>query len=257
MSIRSFIAVTAGRDLAGSIDRFSVRGGWVQQRFGLQLQHDRCWRIAAFLCTILTVIFLSADMHVAVAAQDMRSALADIEQQWARISYQSAAMDERAAFQALSRQTDEIAQQFPGQAEPLAWRGIVLCSYAEAIGGLQALDKVIEARDLFLQAKRIDDHVMNGTVDAYLGTLYHEVPAWPIGFGDEAQAQRYFQRGLAINPGGIDTNYLYGYYLLERGQKTAAQTYLMRAQQVPLRPDHADYDTGRRIDVKEALAKLN
>ena len=229
----------------------------MHQRFALHLQQGRCRRIAAFLCMTFAVIFLSAKLHAAVAAQDMQSALADIERQWARISYQSAATDDKAAFRALSQQAGEIAQQYPGQAEPLAWRGIVLCSYAEAMGGLQALGTVTEARDLFLQAKRIDDHVMNGTVDAYLGTLYHKVPPWPIGFGDEAQAQRYFQRALAINPGGIDPNYLYGYYLVERGQKVAARTYLTRAQQAPIRSDHAEYDAGRRIDIRDVLAKLN
>jgi tetratricopeptide (TPR) repeat protein len=187
----------------------------------------------------------------------MASQLAELERQWAKISYQTPADQRKEPFRALVQQAERIAQDFPGRAEPLAWRGMILCSFAEATGGLAALDDVTQARDLFLEAKQIDPHVLNGTVDGYLGTLYYKVPPWPIGFGDDRKAKQYFQQALSLNPDGIDPNYLYGHYLAEQDRKAEARQYLTKAEQVPIRPDHADYDAGRRMDIAEILAKLN
>jgi tetratricopeptide (TPR) repeat protein len=210
------------------------------------------------LCRLLLVLAVGLGLlRPAVAAPDMGSQLAELERQWAKISYQTPAGDRKEPFRALVQQAERIAQDFPGRAEPLAWRGMILCSFAEATGGLAALDDVTQARDLFLEAKQIDPHVLNGTVDGYLGTLYYKVPPWPIGFGDDRKAKQYFQQALSLNPTGIDPNYLYGHYLADQGRKTEAQDYLTRAMQVPIRVDHPDYDAGRRMDISEILAKLN
>lgn len=190
------------------------------------------------------------------AAADMEGAIRALENQWAAISYHTPKEAQQAAFQALSQQADMLARQFPGQAVPLAWRGIILCSWAEAQGGLQALDHVTAARDLFLQSKKIDPHVMNGTVDGYLGTLYHAVPGWPIGFGDRNKAAAYFHQAVAENPPSIDIGFLYGHYLFETGDFPQAKRYLTAALAMPLRPDHAAYDNGRRQDITETLAKM-
>ncbi|HVI87384.1 MAG TPA: tetratricopeptide repeat protein [Dongiaceae bacterium] len=186
----------------------------------------------------------------------MPSAIAVLETQWATISYHMPKEAREAAFQALSQQAEVVARQFPGQALPLAWRGVILCSWAEAQGGLQALDHVTAARDVFLQAKKIDAHVMSGTVDGYLGTLYHAVPAWPIGFGDKAKAAAYFRQALADSPASIDINFLYGHYLFETGDYAQAKQYLTAALAMPVRPDHVDYDNGRRQDITETLARM-
>lgn len=221
-----------------------------------EARQDGRWCIARLLCLVL-IIPLMMQVHLAMATPDMKSQLAVLEQQWAKASYQTPMSGRKAAFKDLLQQAEQISKQYPGQAEPLAWRGMILCSYAEVIGGLSALDDVTAARDLFLQAKGIDAHVMNGTVDGYLGTLYYKVPPWPIGFGDEKKAQSYFQQAVALNPDGIDPNYLYGHYLADKGEKTEARDYLNRGLQAPIRADHADYDAGRRMDIEESLAKVN
>jgi len=192
----------------------------------------------------------------AATATDMQGAIAALENQWATVSYHTPKETQEAAFQTLSRQAEDLARQFPGEALPLAWRGIILCSWAEAQGGLQALDHVIAARDVFLQAKKIDAHIMNGTVDGYLGTLYHAVPGWPIGFGDNKKAVAYFHQAISQNPPSIDIGFLYGHYLFEMGDYPQARQYLTGALAMPLRPDHVAYDNGRRQDISETLAKM-
>lgn len=192
----------------------------------------------------------------AKADPDMATTIGDLEHQWVRISYQMQSADQEAAFKDLLSHADKIVQRFPGQALPIAWRGIILCSYAESRGGVQALHDVTEARDLFMRAKKIDPNIMDGTIDGYLGTLYYKVPGWPIGFGDLQIAQRYFQQAVAENPSSIDTNFFYGQYLLDQGDLRQARKYLMAALVTPIRTDHVDYDQGRRQDVVGALAKI-
>jgi len=195
-------------------------------------------------------------MAFTARAADMAGMAAQVERQWAKISYQTPAGAQKAAFQELLQQAAAMRAQFPQAALPIAWQGIILCSYAEATGGLQALDTVRQARDLFIQAQAIDPDILAGTIDGYLGTLYYKVPPWPIGFGDRHQSLRYFQQAVARDPAGIDANYLYGLYLLDSGEATQAREYLMRALQAPARRDHAEYDAGRRQDIEAALARL-
>ena len=205
------------------------------------------------IARLVLCLALSWLPRIAEAAPDLAASISALELQWAKISYQSTGIDQDAAFLDLLRQVDVIAREFPGQPLPMAWRGIILCSHAEVAGGLGSLREVTEARDLFLEAKRLDPRIMDGTVDGYLGTLYHRVPGWPVGFGDRQRAVFYFQQAMAENPAGIDANYMYGLYLLDQGDRVAGRAHLMAALHAPIRPDHADYDAGRRQDIQSAL----
>ena len=205
---------------------------------------------------VLSLLILLGLGGPALAAPDMVSMIADLERQWAKASYQLPVAEQQPALKAVLQQAEAISRQFPHEALPLAWRGIILCSYAEARGGLQALGNVTEARDLFLQAKKLDPQVMNGTVDGYLGTLYYKVPGWPIGFGDMQRAREYFRRALAENPGSLDTHFLYGEFLSNTADKDVARRYLTAGLAIPIRADHAEYDAGRRQDIAGILAGL-
>jgi tetratricopeptide (TPR) repeat protein len=214
-------------------------------------------RIVEVVRGILTFAMLIATIcGPARAAEDMRSSIGDLERQWAQISYQTPEAEQKAKFKVLTQQAEDVVKKFPGRAEPLAWQAMVLCSYAEAIGGLAAFDNVKRAHDLLLQAAKIDDTGMGGTIYGYLGTLYSKVPGWPIGFGDDKKAQSYFQKALAVDPEGLDANYLYGHYLVDTGKKDQARPYLLKARNLPPRPDHAEYDAGRRQDIEADLVKI-
>jgi hypothetical protein len=228
---------------------FERRSGWRGA--------SRLALIALFLsCLALTILSRAAG-----AAPDVETSVAELERQWARISYDSpdihqGSVDQQMAFASLSQQAETLAQQFPDEPLPMAWRAIIMCSHAEAVGGFQAFGEVTQARDLLLQARKIDPHVMNGTVDGYLGTLYYKVPGWPIGFGDKRKAVAYFQQGIVESPAGIDSNLLYAKYLIDQGDNVEARNHLQVALKAPIRPDHADYDRGRRQDIDAALAKI-
>jgi hypothetical protein len=56
----------------------------------------------------------------------------------------------------------------------------------------------------------IDPRALQGSAYTSLGSLYYQVPGWPIGFGDDKRAEAMLLKALEINPDGIDPNYFYG-----------------------------------------------
>jgi hypothetical protein len=70
----------------------------------------------------------------------------------------------------------------------LIWEGIINSSWAGAIGGLGALGKVKAAKASLEQAMKLDPNALQGSAYTSLGTLYDQVPGWPIGFGDADKA---------------------------------------------------------------------
>ena len=104
------------------------------------------------------------------------------------------------------------------------------------------------------QAESIDPEALNGSIYTSLGSLYYQVPGWPVGFGSDEQAEKYLKKALSINPDGIDPNYFYGDCLLEQRRYTEAARYLEKALQAPDRPDRALADEGRREEARARLA---
>jgi Tfp pilus assembly protein PilF len=133
------------------------------------------------------------------------------------------------------------------------WHGIVLATYAAAKGGLGALDLVKQAKAELEQAIKLDAQVLGGSAYTSLGSLYHQVPGWPFGFGDDDKAEALLKQALAINPDGIDPNYLYGDFLLRKKRYKEARTYLEKTLRAADRPGRAVADEGRRAETRELL----
>ena len=105
------------------------------------------------------------------------------------------------------------------------------------------------------QAEKIKADALQGSVYTSLGSLYYQVPGWPIGFGDNDKARSYLQRARAINPNGIDPNYFYGDFLIEQNQNAEAIKVLEQALRAPARPDRPVADWGRREEIKQDIAR--
>ena len=82
------------------------------------------------------------------------------------------------------------------------------------------------------------------------------MPGWPIGFGNDKKAREYLQKALIINPEGIDPNYFYGEFLVEKKEYDAARVVLKKAQAAPARLDRKIADEGRRSEVALLLSQL-
>ena len=208
--------------------------------------------------TSLATLALFATLNAAsfAAQPTLDDAIADIGHRWAKVSYQIPESGREAAFGPVIAQAQQLTQAYPGRAEPLIWQAIVLASAAKAEGGLGALSKVKEARDLLLAAEKINPAALNGSVYNSLGSLYAKVPGWPIGFGDKKKARAYLEKALALNPNGIDPNYFYADLLADQGEYAKAAEHLKRALAAPARPGREDADAGRRLEAMHALETL-
>ena len=196
------------------------------------------------------VMVLPAQM---VEAGEMEQAIHSLQQEWALIHYRAEYAEQEQTLESLSERAKSISEKYPEHAEPLVWEGIILSTYAGAKGGLGALGVVDEARKRLQMAERINPDALDGSIYTSLGSLYYQVPGWPIGFGDDEQAEQYLLRALKINPEGIDPNYFYGDFLVEQGRFKEAIQVLKHALQAPDRPSRSVADAGRRHEIQERL----
>ncbi|MBT8006340.1 MAG: hypothetical protein HN602_02860 [Gammaproteobacteria bacterium] len=194
-------------------------------------------------------------MGSVLAADSMERSVQQLQREWAMILYQGSESEQEAAFEILSQRAHALTTQSPKHAEPLVWEGIILSTYAGAKGGLSALTLVAEARERLQQAEQINPHALNGSVYTSLGSLYYQVPGWPIGFGDDDKAEVYLKRALEINPNGIDPNYFYGDFLIDQRRYKEAVTVLRHALDAPKRPNRPLADAGRRDETHAKLAQ--
>ena len=202
-------------------------------------------------CYGALLIVLSSNLSAA-----MQEDVADIRREWERIKYQMAPKDQEAALEQLAKQSAKVMTMHPAAAEPAIWHGIVEASYAGAKGGLGALAAAKSARKSFETAIAIDGKALAGAAYTSLGSLYYQVPGWPIGFGDDKKALELLQRGIALNPDGIDSNYFYGDYLFRNGNYDEAERVLNKALQAPPREGRKLADDGRRKEILELLDKI-
>lgn len=178
-----------------------------------------------------------------------------LQTRWAEINYQLPAADREKDFAKLSAEAASMVRNDPS-AELLIWQGIILSTYAGAKGGLGALDLVKQAKASLEQAIKLDPKALDGSAYTSLGALYYQVPGWPVGFGDEEQAEVLLKKALTMNPDGIDPNYFYGDFLYREGRYTQAQAVLEKALAAPDRPGREVADNGRRAEVKALLKEV-
>jgi tetratricopeptide (TPR) repeat protein len=202
------------------------------------------------------VALLAALLLSALAHADFDADLLQLQNDWARIKYQTEEKQQADAFAELSARADRFAAANPQRVEARIWAGIIKSTWAGAKGGLGALKLVKAAKADLEQAIAIDANALNGSALTSLGSLYYQVPGWPVGFGDKEKAQEYLLRGLAVAPDGIDANYFYADYLFRQGRYRDARSYAERALAAPPRPGRDSADAGRRGEIEQLLRKI-
>ncbi|GAA4321168.1 hypothetical protein GCM10023144_00200 [Pigmentiphaga soli] len=211
-------------------------------------------RIARALCAVAMALLLP--LATGAQAPGLDAQLHAVQNRWAQIEYSAPEQEHESRFSGLAGESRRMAEQFPDRAEARIWYGTVLTSWAGAKGGPGALALVKQAKAEFEQAIAIDPAALGASALSRLGLLYGKVPGWPIGFGDDAKAEQLFKQALAINPGGIDTNYFYADFLVARKRFDEARRYLARAQAAPPRPGYEALDAGRRADIAQLVKRL-
>ncbi|MGC2167095.1 MAG: hypothetical protein WA632_13905 [Gallionella sp.] len=192
----------------------------------------------------------------ALAADELQSAVAELQHGWAMVLYQTPKNHKEAAYLALSSRARQAAERFPGRVEPMVWQAIVLSSYAEYENGLSALGKLKTAKELLLAAEKIDPAAMHGTIPMVLGVIHYKAPGWPLSFGDDRKAQEYLQAALRSNPDGMDQNFYYGEFLLQLHDDAKASSYLKKALAAEPRVGREDADSGRKAEIERMLQSI-
>lgn len=202
---------------------------------------------------ILWFALLSAVAGVSHA--DEAGDIAHLQTRWAEINYQLPAALRTQAFAELAAEAQTLRKNHPERAPYLVWEGIIRSTYAGAKGGLGALGECKKARTLFEKSIELDPVAMAGAAYTSLGSLYYQVPGWPVGFGDDDKAKALLAKGLELNPDGIDSNYFFGDYLLEEGDYEQALAAFEKALAAPPRPGRESADTGRRAEIAGKIAE--
>ena len=208
--------------------------------------------IALGACLATQALFAAQPAEPAFDAE-----LLAIQQAWARANYETPAGDARVgAFDVLEKRAEKFTHEHPGRAEALIWEGIIESSYAGAKGGLGALSLCKQARGNLEAALELDPKALDGSAYTSLGTLYFKVPGFPLGFGDDAKAEKLLKKALELNPTGIDPNYFYAEYLVEQHRYPEALQYLDKAAKAPPRPGRESADKGRRVEIATLRQKV-
>ena len=197
-------------------------------------------------------LFLSSTAALADVDQDVDLLAKD----WAKANYQLKGERQEKAFDTLIEHSSEAVKLYPASADLLIWRGIIKSSFAGVKGGLGALSLIKEAKTDLEHSILLDDKALSGSAHTTLGTLYFKAPGWPISFGDDEQAKRHLQKGLSLDPNGIDSHYFYALFLTDQGDKKQAEAYLIKALDAKARAGREVADIGRRNEINEALHEI-
>lgn len=205
----------------------------------------------------ILAIFLVLISSNAQSKESFEKQLLLVQHSWAKIYYESSGDAQEDGFEQLENEIASLAKSFPNRAEAWIWHGIVQSSYAGAKGGLGALSLAKAAKKSFEKAIEIDGTAMLGSAYTSLGNLYHQVPGWPISFGDDDDAKKLLEKSLTLNPNGLDSNYFYGEFMYDEGEYKLANEYLMKAKSAPLRESRPLADQYRQEEVLALLAKVD
>jgi tetratricopeptide (TPR) repeat protein len=91
---------------------------------------------------------------------------------------------------------------------------------------------------------------------ANLGSIYAQLPGFPVSFGDLRKARAYLDKAVAASPNGLDSNYFYADLLFRENRPSEAIQMLQRALDAPARPGRALADRGRKWEAGQLLEKI-
>ena len=203
---------------------------------------------------MLAILLVPVGVH---AADPMSVEIARLENGWARANFEAKGEAPQVeALDPLIARAQALARRYPGRAEPLVWSGVLLTAKAGVVGGMTGFGLVKSARISLETAERIDPAACNGLGLSQLGTLYYQVPGFPIAFGNRVKARAYIERALKVAPNGLAANLAYGDFLFTGGNRVKAEVVLRHALAAPRDVAQPVADAGRRAEVYALLSKL-
>ena len=204
---------------------------------------------------ILIASFLFGLLIAPPAHASLNSDLDGLQQEWARIKYLLSNKDAKLkSIAELEKRAAAISAANPKSTEAKIWEAIILATDANITKSMSGLPKVERAKELLEESLKMNPRAMDGAAHMTLGSMYYQVPGWPVSFGSDKKAEEHLKKALEIDPDGMDTNYWYGAFLLEQDRPEDALTYLDRASKAPVRKGRETADGGRLKEVRDAIS---
>lgn len=210
----------------------------------------------SYIQLVLGVAAILLSSMVFAEAEAEEKGIQYLQKEWAISNYELSGDAQKESFENLISEADHKLLAYPQSAELYIWRGIIKSTYAGVKGGLGALKYAKSAKFDLEKALDIDATALQGSAYTSLGTLYFNVPGWPIGFGDDEKAEELLKKALEINPNGIDPNYFYGQFLIGEKRYSEAKSYMTKALQAKPRTGRSLADAERREEIGVALSYI-
>ncbi|MDX9740032.1 MAG: hypothetical protein RBT81_02465 [Gammaproteobacteria bacterium] len=204
----------------------------------------------------LLAIFCCLSAFAEPVANAPKDVVPGLYRAWDQIRSSTPEAQRKRALLDLRKSAEGWLKQYPEDPGLLIWTGIITSSYAGAAGGLSALGAAKDARASFERALQIHPGAQDGAAYTSLGSLYSQVPGWPLGFGNDDKAEDLLRKGLEVNPAGMDANYFYADHLARQGRWSLARTHLERARSAPPRPDRPLADQARLAEIDSLLKEV-
>lgn len=213
-------------------------------------------KLSKYLAFVTMVLGLS--LAAPASAQSMREGVNHIRSAWEHITYEvRGSSTQTRQLDQLADEAAALVRQYPDQAAPLLWQGIVVSEQANRANIFHKLGLAKRARDILARAYKINPDAERGGVAMSLAVLYYKVPGSPIGFGDDDRAGSLLHHALELDPNGLDANYFMGDYLHDQGDDAGAARYLRQALKAPHDANRPVWDAGRRREVQALLKKTS
>ncbi len=213
----------------------------------------------AMMAVCAGLILLAAGSSLSNAASDpaLDKEILRIAEDWAKIKYLSKDDTERQSkMDALGEQADALAKRYPGRVEALIWDGIITSERASLTWGVSALNYASRARDILLEAYKLDPKALDAGAATSLGVLYYRVPGFPVGWGDSGKARQFLEQAVNSAPNGRDAHYFYADFLYEQGEYEKAEQVLKVALSLPHHPERPVWDLYFPKVMEGLLAKV-
>jgi tetratricopeptide (TPR) repeat protein len=205
--------------------------------------------------SILVIVF-SAFSIPAWSAVSLNPETKDIADRWAAVTYTQPEESRKADLKKLTAQAEALLSTYPDDENLLTWVGIISASYAGEVGGLKALKIVKKAKKHLEKAININPDALNGGARTTLGTLYYQVPGWPIGFGNKDKAEKLLTESANDFPDDLNTLYFLGSFLADRKRYKEALSVMNHAASINPQENSLVADTGRLAQIRETLSTL-
>lgn len=200
---------------------------------------------------IVVIVFSCAS--VLAWSEDLKQVIAD----WEMANFTLDGDAQKQAFDVLLERAEALRSAPAATAEQVLWAGIIESSYAGEIGGLNALGHAKQAKKDFELALKAGDPDVTPAALASLGTLHSKVPGWPIGFGDDKKASKFFEEAEQAGAANLDFYMLYAEYALSNGDKEKALSLLQASEKVAPRSDRLITDSARIAERATYYERLN